>query len=81
MNVAIRVDASSQIGTGHFMRCLTLADSLAKRGVQIRFISRHLPAHLQDMLMEREYEFNILKSSISEIDDLTHSHWLDASQQ
>ena len=82
MNIAFRVDASSQIGTGHFMRCLTLADVLSQRGAQIRFISRHLLEHLQGLLLNRGYEFMMLESQANEnVDDLVHSHWLGTSQR
>lgn len=82
MKVAVRVDASVQIGTGHFMRCLTLADGLRRRGVQVRFVSRELPTHLRDMLLERGMEFAPL-SNIAGVElgvDLAHAHWLKASQ-
>ena len=82
MNIAFRVDASSQIGTGHFMRCLTLADVLSQRGAQIRFISLHLLEHLQGLLLNRGYEFMMLESQANEnVDDLVHSHWLGTTQQ
>lgn len=82
MNIAIRVDASTKIGTGHFMRCLTLAGALKQSGAQIRFVSRHMPEYLRDMLNAKGYEFALLNSIPGElnIDDLSHAHWLGVSQ-
>ena len=51
MKVAIRTDASYDIGTGHVMRCLTLAASLRDRGAEILFVCRQdegdLCAHIE----------------------------------
>lgn len=82
MNIAFRTDATSQIGTGHFMRCLTLADELKQRGARIRFLSRNLPAHLRDMLATKNIEYSSLCGDVEKemFDDLAHSKWLGASQ-
>ena len=50
MNVAFRVDASLEIGTGHLMRCLALAETLRGRGVGIQFICRQQPGFLLPLL-------------------------------
>ena len=42
MRIAVRTDASLQIGTGHLARCQSLADALARCGAQVRFVCRHL---------------------------------------
>ena len=82
-HIAFRADVSKLIGTGHFMRCLTLAEDLKRQGVHIRFISRHLPVYLQNMLADKGYEFIILVSTQNEmpIDELAHASWLGVSQE
>ena len=40
--IAIRVDASAAIGTGHLKRCLSLAQALAETGAEVRFVCRRI---------------------------------------
>ncbi|OYT96221.1 MAG: UDP-2,4-diacetamido-2,4,6-trideoxy-beta-L-altropyranose hydrolase [Pseudomonas sp. PGPPP3] len=54
--VVIRVDASMTMGTGHVMRCLTLAEALRTQGVQCRFICREHPGHMIAAIRQRGFE-------------------------
>jgi UDP-2,4-diacetamido-2,4,6-trideoxy-beta-L-altropyranose hydrolase len=54
--ILIRADASTQIGVGHIMRCLTLADSLRNHGCDVIFMCQELLGNLCDFLEEKEFQ-------------------------
>lgn len=55
MQVVFRCDASLQIGTGHVMRCLTLAQALREGGHDCRFVCRDLPGHLAARIADQGF--------------------------
>lgn len=72
MKVMIRTDSSSTIGSGHLMRCLTLADCLRLAGVSVTFICRDLPGNLYNEVIRQKFKLCLLehKSGIeAEISD------------
>lgn len=60
MIVAFRADASLNIGTGHVMRCLTLADALREQGVTCHFICREHTGHLIAHIKQRGFTVKVL---------------------
>lgn len=60
MKIVFRVDASTQIGSGHVMRCLTLADALKNHNCCVTFISRNLPGNLNKFIKKRNFDLIVL---------------------
>lgn len=89
MNVVFRVDASIQMGTGHVMRCLTLADELSKQGSQCHFICREHPGNLITIVSERGHQTHSLvyddappqAVKKNKAGNLVHSAWLGTTQE
>ena len=92
MKVVFRVDASINIGTGHVMRCLTLAKALINQHTQVEFICREHRGHLIDYIkesgfnvhslpIENETEKNHFTRPGKTEKSLFHSAWLGVSQQ
>lgn len=52
MRIAFRADASLVIGTGHVMRCLTLANALHQQGAECTFVCRAHEGNLQAKIAE-----------------------------
>lgn len=79
MKVVFRTDASLQIGTGHVMRCLALAQALRTRGAECEFICREHKGHLLDLLSAQGFVTHRLAASVSgspSSDVVTHAAWL-----
>jgi UDP-2,4-diacetamido-2,4,6-trideoxy-beta-L-altropyranose hydrolase len=55
VNVGIRADASFDIGTGHVMRCLTLANAMRRRGAEVLFLCREYRGHLCSQIEENGF--------------------------
>ena len=83
-NIVFRVDASLVIGTGHVMRCLTLAEALRERGCDCQFICREHPGNLIDQISERGFKIHRLSSTDvtrglgQEPHSPAHAAWLGA---
>lgn len=83
MKVTFRTDASLQIGTGHVMRCLTLADALAARGADCQFICRAHEGNLIDYIRTKGHTAHPLPVGAAlprSPADPTHAPWLGATQ-
>jgi UDP-2,4-diacetamido-2,4,6-trideoxy-beta-L-altropyranose hydrolase len=55
MNVVFRSDASSALGSGHVMRCLTLAEELRSRGATVAFACRVADGDMCDAIAARGF--------------------------
>ena len=62
MRVAIRVDASVQMGTGHVARCATLASALRDVGVEVSFLCRDLPGNRISWIERQGFEVRTLRA-------------------
>ena len=82
--IAFRVDASTVIGTGHVMRCLTLADALRARGHKCIFIARAHSGHLIDVIEQKAHALIALEAPVDQCaaaDTSSYAAWLGVDWQ
>ena len=75
---ALRLDANTQIGTGHLMRSLTLADELMTHGYECHFLSIDLEENLCELLTLKGHRIHNIRDdteALKILDDLEPA-WL-----
>lgn len=56
MEIIIRADASKIIGSGHIMRCLTMAHNFDKKGHNVMFYSLPLEGNMNDYIRQQGFK-------------------------
>ena len=67
MKIAFRADASTEIGTGHVMRCLTLAERLRTAGHYSYFICRDRPGNMAGVIERYNFHVHMLPTPATRV--------------
>ena len=83
VRIAIRVDASAYIGTGHLHRSLALAHALLALGSEVRFVTRSLGIDSLGMIAGAGFDHTVLLgrpgSAFTPDPQVPHSYWAQVS--
>lgn len=87
MKVVFRADASVKMGSGHVMRCLTLAGELKENGADVIFIARAHDGNLNNLITEKG--FQVIELPIPKSEDIgevstnedDYNIWLGVSEE
>lgn len=82
MKIAVRADASSEIGTGHLRRCQSIADAFRELGSEICFVVRKHDSVAEKVVAGTDYPLVWLpEGSGAEPDATPHAAWARVSWQ
>jgi UDP-2,4-diacetamido-2,4,6-trideoxy-beta-L-altropyranose hydrolase len=84
--VVVRVDASTEMGMGHLMRCLSLARDLADEGARIFFLLRSHASGLAGLIEREGHAVRLLpdpdrSAEAPAADGTAHASWLPTTWQ
>lgn len=82
MQVAFRVDAGMTMGSGHVMRCATLAHALVSKGYRVCFYTRPQAGDLCEWLVNQGFFVIKLEpgNNAQDLHSTVHGSWLGTTQ-
>ncbi|MCP5464804.1 MAG: UDP-2,4-diacetamido-2,4,6-trideoxy-beta-L-altropyranose hydrolase [Deltaproteobacteria bacterium] len=69
MKFVIRTDSSFTIGSGHVVRCLTLAQNLQRWGHVVSFVCKNLDTNLNHLVSEAGFDLHQIDAKLDTQDD------------
>lgn len=69
MNIIFRADASVHIGSGHVMRCLTLAQQLKRVGHHVLFVCQKAEGHLGEVIRSKGFDIVYLSTNLVDVEE------------
>ncbi len=75
MKVVIRVDASIELGSGHVMRCLTLAEELQNLQYTVEFICRKSKGSMEQFIQSKGFKVHLLPEVKFSLWKWTRNNW------
>ena len=64
MNILIRTDSSFEIGSGHVVRCLTLAEALKDLGADVSFITSEQRGNINAEIVKKGFKIQTLNLTL-----------------
>ena len=84
MKVIIRSDSSQHIGSGHIMRCLSLAEGLRNSNISVEFITRDHLGNFNELIINKGFMLYSLPSPDeynTRSDLFSYESWLGVKQE
>lgn len=81
MNIIIRTDSSRMVGSGHLIRCITLARHYNKGGNMVVFICRNLEGNVSYLVRKNGFELFMLPMKETKSILRGYEKWLTVTQE
>jgi UDP-2,4-diacetamido-2,4,6-trideoxy-beta-L-altropyranose hydrolase len=88
MRALFRTDASNEIGSGHVMRCLTLANALKEKKYECIFITKEHEGNLIELITSKGFTVvalkkssNLISKTIKEVQKNSYFNWLNDTNE